>query len=99
MQWEVLFELDVKDLEEIYKRRWAIESLYKQLNGRKRRGNRIVGEKPQAIGRARRGIHDVGLATDLCGRPAGFELHVIQAAEIDMAVAVRVLLEVVLLLL
>ena len=24
-------ELDVKDLEEIYKRRWAIESLYKQL--------------------------------------------------------------------
>ena len=25
------FELDVKDLEEIYKRRWAIESLYKQL--------------------------------------------------------------------
>ena len=25
------FEPDVKDLEEIYKRRWAIESLYKQL--------------------------------------------------------------------
>ena len=25
------FELDVKDLEDIYKRRWAIESLYKQL--------------------------------------------------------------------
>ena len=25
------FELDVKDLEEIYKRRWAIESLYKQI--------------------------------------------------------------------
>ena len=24
-------ELDVKDLEEIYKHRWAIESLYKQL--------------------------------------------------------------------
>lgn len=25
------FELDVRDIEEIYKRRWAIESLYKQL--------------------------------------------------------------------
>ena len=25
------FELDVKDLEQIYKRRWAVESLYKQL--------------------------------------------------------------------
>lgn len=25
------FELEVRDLEDIYKRRWAIESLYKQL--------------------------------------------------------------------